>query len=122
MRLSALSFAAVALLAGTAQVHAADYAIDPTHTFATFEIGHMGASTNRGRFDKKEGTVQFDRAAKTGKVEVSVDVTPIRTRTPPFNTHLPSADLVDAANYPTATIVSDKLHFYHNTFSALSDK
>ena len=111
MRLSALSFAAVALLAGTAQVHAADYAIDPTHTFATFEIGHMGASTNRGRFDKKEGTGQFDRAAKTGKVEVSVDVTSISTGTTAFNKHLQSADLFDAAKFPTAKFVSDKFSF-----------
>ena len=111
MRLSALSFAAVALLAGTAQVHAADYAIDPTHTFATFEIGHFGTSTNRGRFDKKEGTVQFDRAAKTGKVEVSIDTTSINTGTAAFNKHLQSADLFDAAKFPTAKFVSDKFSF-----------
>lgn len=53
--------AATAMTAGAAQ--AANYAIDPTHTFVTFEIGHFGASTNRGRFDKKQGTVEFDRAA-----------------------------------------------------------
>ena len=46
------------------------YAIDPTHTFVTFEIGHFGTSTNRGRWDKKEGTVQFDRAGRTGKVDI----------------------------------------------------
>ena len=49
--------AAAALLAGASQANAAAYAIDPSHTFATFEIGHMGASTNRGRFDKKEGKI-----------------------------------------------------------------
>ena len=65
--------AATALTAGAAQ--AAPYAIDPTHTFVTFEISHFGASTNRGRFDKKQGTVAFDRAAKTGKVDITIDTT-----------------------------------------------
>jgi len=53
MRLSHIAFAAAALLAGTTQAQAADYTIDGTHTFATFEIGHFGTTTNRGRFDKK---------------------------------------------------------------------
>ena len=113
MRTSLLSLAAVAaaLSTGMAQAEPASYAIDPTHTFATFEIGHMGASTNRGRFDKKEGTVQFDRAAKTGKVEVSIDTTSINTGTAAFNKHLQSADLFDAAKFPTAKFVSDKFSF-----------
>ena len=75
MRKSLLALAAVASLAGHA-VHAqtATYAVDPTHTFATFEISHFGTSTNRGRFDKKEGSVQLDRAAKPGKVLRERDV------------------------------------------------
>ena len=68
---SQFAVAALALAIG-AQAQGATYAIDPTHTFVTYEVGHFGTSTNRGRFDKKEGTVQFDRAAKTGKVEVIV--------------------------------------------------
>ena len=56
---------ATALLAaaGFAQAQSATYSIDPTHTFVTFEARHFGTST-RGRFDRKEGTVQFDRAGK----------------------------------------------------------
>ena len=61
-------------LALAAPAYSANYVIDPTHTFVTYEVGHFGTSTNRGRFDRKEGTVQFDRAAKTGKVEVTFDL------------------------------------------------
>jgi polyisoprenoid-binding protein YceI len=76
MRKSLFALAAVAtMFAGAAQAQSANYAIDPTHTFVTFEISHFGASVNRARFDKKEGTVQFDRAGKTGKVEISFDAT-----------------------------------------------
>ena len=57
MRSSLISAAALTLLALTSQAQAANYAIDPAHTYVTFEIGHFGTSTNRGRFDKKEGKV-----------------------------------------------------------------
>lgn len=112
MRFSLLSVAAAAtLLAGATQVQAANYAIDPTHTFVTFEIGHFGTSTNRGRFDKKEGSVQFDRAGKTGKVEIVIDTTSINTGTAAFNKHLQSAELFDSAKFPTATFAADKFSF-----------
>ena len=101
--------AAAAMTAGAAQ--AANYAIDPTHTFVTFEISHFGATTNRGRFDKKQGTVEFDRAAKTGKVDITIDTTSVNTGTPPFDKHLQSADLFDAAKHPTIKFVSDKFSF-----------
>ena len=101
--------AATAMTAGAAQ--AANYAIDPTHTFVTFEIGHFGASTNRGRFDKKQGTVEFDRAAKTGKVDITIDTTSVNSGTPAFDKHLQSADLFDAAKHPTIKFVSDKFTF-----------
>ena len=112
MRKSLLALAAVASLAGHA-VHAqtATYAVDPTHTFATFEISHFGASVNRGRFDKKEGTVQLDKAAKTGKVELTIDTTSINTGVAPFDKHLQSADIFDAAKFPTAKFVGDKFIF-----------
>ncbi len=101
--------AATAMTAGAAQ--AANYAIDPTHTFVTFEISHFGATTNRARFDKKQGTVEFDRAAKTGKVDISIDTTSVNSGTPPFDKHLQSADLFDAAKHPSIKFVSDKFSF-----------
>lgn len=111
MRSTLLPLAAAALLAGTATVQAASYAIDPTHTFVSFEISHFGTSTNRGRFDKKEGTVEFDRAAKSGKVALTVDTTSINTGTPAFNKHLQSADLFDAEKFPTMKFVADQFSF-----------
>jgi len=103
--------AAAALLATTAHAETASYAIDPTHTFVTFEIAHFGTSTNRGRFDKKEGTVELDRAGKAGKVSITIDTTSINTGTEGFNKHLQSPDLFDAAKYPTIKFVGDKFSF-----------
>lgn len=113
MRKSLFSVLAVAaatvMTAGAAQ--AANYAIDPTHTFVTFEIGHFGTTTNRARFDKKQGSVEFDRAAKSGKVDITIDTTSVNSGTPAFDKHLQSPDLFDAAKHPTIKFVSDKFSF-----------
>jgi len=111
MRLSFISAAALTLLAGMSQAQAASYAIDPSHTYVTFEISHFGTSTNRGRFDKKEGKVEFDRAAKTGKVEIAIGTASVNTGFAKFNEHLQSADLFDSAKYPDVKFVSDKFNF-----------
>ncbi|MCB1988788.1 MAG: polyisoprenoid-binding protein, partial [Burkholderiaceae bacterium] len=121
MRTSFIALAAAAaLVTGLAQAESASYAIDPTHTFVTFEINHFGASVNRGRFDKKEGTVQFDRAGKTGKVEISFDATSINSGTPAFDKHLQSADLFNAVQHPKITFVSDKFSFNGDKVSEVS--
>ena len=112
MRKSLIAFAAIATLAaGAAQAESASYAIDPSHTYVTFEISHFGTSTNRGRFDKKEGTVQLDRTGKSGKVDLTIDTTFINTGFEAFNKHLQSADLFDAAKFPTMKFSSDKFTF-----------
>ena len=108
MRSALFALAAASVFASAAQAAPATYAIDPTHTFATFEIDHFGASTNRARFDKKSGSVQFDKAAKTGKVEIELDMTSVNSGTPAFNKHLQSADIFNAEKFPTAKFVSDK--------------
>lgn len=111
MRLSLIPAATLTLLALGSQARAANYAIDPAHTYATFEIGHFGTSTNRGRFDKKEGKVEFDRAAKTGKVEIAIDTKSVNTGYGAFNEHLQSAELLDAAKFPKMTFVSTQFNF-----------
>ena len=121
MRTSLIALAAAAALAtGVAHAEMANYAIDPTHTFVTFEINHFGASVNRGRFDKKEGSVQLDKAAKAGKVEISFDATSINSGTPAFDKHLQSADLFNAAQHPKITFVSDKFSFNGDKVSEVS--
>ena len=108
MRTTVFALAAAALSATAAHAAPANYAIDPSHTFATFEIDHFGASVNRARFDKKSGTISFDKEGKSGKVEVELEIASVNTGTPAFNKHLQSADLFDAEKFPTAKFVSDK--------------
>ncbi len=107
-----LATAAAALLSlGQAQAQSTTYAIEPTHTFVTFEVMHFGTSTNRGRFDKKEGTVTFDRAGKSGKVDISIDAASVSTGTGPFDKHLTGKDFFNAAEFPKVTFTGDKFSF-----------
>jgi polyisoprenoid-binding protein YceI len=107
---SSLVLAALAV-AGVSHAAPATYAIDPTHTFATFEVKHFGTSTNRGRFDKTSGTVTYDAAAKTGQANITIETGSINTGTAPFDAHLKSKDFFDAAAFPQATFASTKFVF-----------
>jgi polyisoprenoid-binding protein YceI len=105
---------AAALIAGAghaAASTAATYSIDPTHTTVIWEALHFGTSTNRGRFDKKEGTIKFDRAAKRGEVDITIDMASISTGVAPFDGHLKSKDFFDVANHPQARFVASGLSF-----------
>lgn len=101
-----LSFASGGVFAQTAT-----YKVDATHTRAVWEAKHFGTSTNRGHWDKTDGEISLDKAAKTGKAEIIIDMASINTGVAPFNNHLKSADFFDVANHPTAKFVGDKFKF-----------
>jgi polyisoprenoid-binding protein YceI len=102
---------AAVLAAALPSAQAATYTIDPLHTFVHFEIPHFGTSTTRGRFDKKDGLVQFDRAARTGRVEITIDTTSIDTGTDSFDQTLKGKDFFNAEQFPTAKFVADRFVF-----------
>jgi polyisoprenoid-binding protein YceI len=87
------------------------YKLDPTHTWATWAVRHFGTSTYRGRFDRKEGTVTIDRAARTGRVELTIDVTSVDTGVELLNSNLKDPDFFDAGKYPKATFVGNEFRF-----------
>ncbi|MFT3857734.1 MAG: YceI family protein [Aquabacterium sp.] len=118
----ASTLAISALMASAAHAAPETYSVDPTHTFVTFEAKHFGTSTNRGRFDKKSGTVVLDKAAKTGKVDISIDMASINTGTTPFDGHLKSADFFNVEKFTTATFTSDKLVFTGDKVTAVQGK
>lgn len=106
----AAAFAACAC-ASTAHADVSTYVIDPAHTFVTFEISHLGTSTNRGRFDNKEGYVELDRVGKTGKVELTLETMSINTGTAAFDQKLQGSDFFNSAKFPTVKFVADKFKF-----------
>ncbi|WP_434660919.1 YceI family protein [Paraburkholderia sp. A3BS-1L] len=108
-------FAAAALAAAIATPAFATpttYNLDPSHTFPSFEADHFGGvSVWRGKFTKSSGTVVLDRAAKTGTVDVTIDASSIETGNPALDKHVSSAEMLDAAKYPTAVYKGTSVKF-----------
>ena len=110
----------LALLAACgAMAEPVSYAIDDAHTYVTFEVGHFGAAVNRGRFDKESGTIVYDKVARSGKIDVTVDTASLYSGSPAFDKHLKSADLFDTAKYPTMRFVADQMLFHGDRLIAV---
>jgi polyisoprenoid-binding protein YceI len=101
----------VALSTSAAFAQSAAYVLDTTHSFSRFSYNHLGLSTQSHRFDKTTGTVVFDKAAKTGSVDVVIDITSVNTGSAVFNGHIQGEGFFDAAKFPTASFKSTKVTF-----------
>lgn len=88
-----------------------DYTIEPTHTFVNWQARHFGVSTSRGRFDKTSGQITYDAKAKTGSVDVVIDLKSISTGVAPFDAHLRQDDYFDVERHPQAKFVSTEMRF-----------
>lgn len=103
--LAAVSASAFAATADT-------YAIDPSHTYPSFEADHFGGlSTWRGKFNKTTGTIVLDRAAKTGSLDITIDAASLDFGHDKLNTHAKSADMFDVEKFPTAVFKSNSVTF-----------
>jgi len=95
----------------SAQAQTATYAIDPTHTFVNFEVLHLGLSTSRGRLGKLAGTVELDRSAQRGRLDIRIDVNNLDTGLPVLDKELRGKDFFDAEQFPAARFVADRFVF-----------
>ena len=122
MKTHTLIALSTALLAATGIAHAESitYNLEPTHTYVTFEARHFGTSTNRGRFDKKEGSITLDRAAKTGKADITIDTASINTGLALFDSHLRGENFLQSKAFPTARFVGDKFSFDGDKVTAVA--
>lgn len=114
--------ALAAILASAATVALAapaTYTIDPTHTYAGYEVNHLGLSVQNGVFTKVSGTVNLDEAAKKGSVDVSIDAASISTYFGKRDEHLKGADFFNVAKYPTLTFKSTELKYDGNRLAAV---
>jgi polyisoprenoid-binding protein YceI len=92
-----------ALIGSSAFAAPVTYTLDPSHTYPSFEADHFGGlSVWRGKFDSTSGKVVYDKDAKAGSIEVTVDMSSINFGMPKLNEHAKSGELFDVAKYPTA--------------------
>ena len=87
------------------------YAIDNNHTYPRFSYKHLGFSTQLSRFNKVSGAVVFDKEAKTGSVDITIDTKSVDTGSSLFNEHIQAEDFLNTAQFPTATFKSTKVIF-----------
>jgi polyisoprenoid-binding protein YceI len=97
-----LSAMAVLLVASSASAASTAYAIDPTHTFPSFEADHMGISVWRGKFNKSSGKVLYDKTAGTGTVEIVTELASVDFGMDALATWARGKDFFDVKKYPRA--------------------
>ncbi|MEO8122723.1 MAG: YceI family protein [Burkholderiales bacterium] len=94
-----------------ARANAAPYVIDPTHTFVYFEAPAFGLSTQRGRFDRTRGEVEFDRLGRSASVEVRITTASLSTGVAALDLRLCAADMLDCNAHPQALFRATKFAF-----------
>ena len=99
-------FVVACAFATAAAAAPATYNIDPEHTHPSFEADHFGGmSVWRGKLTASNGTVVIDREAKSGTVDIVIDMNSIDFGLEKLETHVKSGDagMLDTAKFPTAT-------------------
>jgi polyisoprenoid-binding protein YceI len=119
MFLRTIAFGAIGLFA-IASVAASDsYTIDPNHTFPSFEVNHVGFSTQRGRFNTTSGSITLDRATQKVEVNITIDANSIDTGFDKLEEHLRKPDFFDVAKFPTIVFKSNSGRFEGDKLVAL---
>jgi polyisoprenoid-binding protein YceI len=95
----------------SAPAFAQTYNVDPSHTYPSFEADHFGASSWRGKFNKSSGVIVLDRAAKTGKADITIDTTSVDFGLDLMNEHARSDKIFNTAKFPTATYKGTSMKF-----------
>ena len=96
---------ALTLTAVSALAAPVTYKMDPAHTYPSFEADHMGGVSKwRGKFNSTSGTFTLDKDAKSGTVDLSIDIASVDFGNDKLNEHsLKEPAMFDVAKFPTAT-------------------
>jgi polyisoprenoid-binding protein YceI len=96
--------------------------IDPMHTCAGFEIGHMGISRVQGRFNDVSGTIYADpQDLGKSSVEILIKTPSIDTAVAPRDADLRSDNYFDVARYPEIRFKSTSIRAKGSGYVAEGD-
>lgn len=94
------------------------YTLDPYHTYAHFEVNHLGFSNMRGRFDKSSGKFTLDTAAKTASLDLVIETASLSTgdnekagRPRARDEHLRAPDFFNVVEFPRMTYKTSAVKF-----------
>ncbi len=113
------ALSALLLYAAMATAQAAEYVIDPTHTYAGFEIDHLGFSTQRGQFNRSSGSIEFDPEQQSGRIDIRIDAASLDTGFARRDDVLRGEEWFDTQAFPDILFRSQKLVFSGDQLSAV---
>jgi polyisoprenoid-binding protein YceI len=84
--------------------------LDASHSLIEFSAKHMMITTVKGRMAELRGAITIDEAnPERSTVNVEVDAASIDSRSPQAHGHLPSADILDVAQFPTRSFPTNRI-------------
>ncbi len=97
-------------LAFASSTFAATYKMDPVHSVVGFSVKHLVVSKVKGRFNKFEGSFNFDeKTNEASKIEIKIDPASIDTNEKKRDEHLMSPDFFDVKKNPEMKFTADKV-------------
>lgn len=87
------------------------FRIDAVHTMPVFEVGHLGFSTQRGRFTQVEGEVVLDRQRGIGQVELRIDAASIDMGSTAWNERMRAEEFFDVERHPRLVFRAERFVF-----------
>ena len=105
---SARVLTAVLFVALASPASAAEYKIDPGHSFINFRTKHLGFSWLVGRFNRFEGTMNYDPSAgpDAQNISLTIDAASLDTNHAERDKHLRNRDFFNVGEHPTITFKS----------------
>ncbi len=82
------------------------FVIDPIHTSVGFVARHLMVARVRGQFTEFTGSLAIAENAELCSVEATIQTASVTTHNDQRDTHLRSADFLDADRYPSMTFRS----------------
>ncbi|WP_374074935.1 YceI family protein [Bdellovibrio bacteriovorus] len=110
MRVLLFSFLATAVFSSSAL--AAKYELDKAHTNVSFQAPHLVVSKVNGRFDRFDGSFDFDeQSMKLDNVVVNIKTDSINTNEKDRDKDLRSKNFFDVTKYPDMKFKSTKVEY-----------
>ncbi len=110
-----LGMGALFLLGATAgpmmvtKAEAADFVLDPAHTYITFFVSHLGFSDMSGMFLESSGSFSYDEEKQELKsAAITVKTDSVFTNHEKRDGHLKSTDFLNTGEFPEMTFAATK--------------
>ena len=100
------------IAAASAMANAGErYIVDPRHSRPIFEVGHLGFSTQYGRFNDVRGSIELDADNGRGSIDITVEAASIDMGAAEWDEHMRGPDFFNTVEFPTIIFRSERIEF-----------